>query len=115
MENKTPIVNIKPDVVYMPPENFEAPGLKIVIAPDPIIKFCPHDQIKIFPHHRLIQCNNCGITLDPFDYLLDVGKKEGNQLSNIVYLNHRAKQLTEEVDRLQKEIKYLKKQKSKYD
>lgn len=107
--DETPIIPIKPDVQYMPPENYEPPELKIVVAPDPVTKFCSHDQIKIFPHHRLIQCSNCGITLDPFDYLLAVGKKEGNQLSNITYLKHQVKRLQDEEARLKKSIIYLKK------
>lgn len=107
---KSPIIKIRPDVEYMPPHDYEPPELKIVIAPDPNMKFCPHDQIKIYPHHRLIQCSDCGITLDPFDFLLQVGQKEGNQLSNLRYLNHQVKQLQEEETKLKASISKLKRQ-----
>lgn len=115
MENKTPIIKIRPDVEYMPPENYEPPELKIIIKPDANKKYCPHDQIKIFPHPRLIQCSNCGTTLDPFDHLLSVGLKEGNQLSNITYLSNRVKQLSEDVERLKKEILRLRKERKKLE
>lgn len=113
MDKPTPIVKIKADVEYMPPENFEPPELKLIVTDDaPSHQFCPHDQIKIYPHHRLIQCSNCKATLDPFDHLLMVGRKEGNQLSNITYLTYRLKALNEDIEKLKKQIQKLRKERN---
>jgi hypothetical protein len=112
MDPQAPIIKIRPDVEYMPPENYEPPELKAIVAKDdPGIGFCPHEQIKIFPHHRVIQCSNCNATLDPFEHLLSVARKEGNQLSNITYLQHRVKHYSEEIEKLKKEILKLRKEK----
>jgi hypothetical protein len=102
---KAPVHKIRPDVEYMPPEDYELPELKVIIAKDGPIEYCPHDQIKIYPHHRVIQCSHCGKSLDPFEYLLAVGKEENNQLTHVRYLKIQAKQYTEEVERLRLEVK----------
>jgi hypothetical protein len=97
----------------MPPEDFEPPELKIVITNDkPDYRYCTHEQIKIFPHHRIIQCSECGARLDPFEHLLAVGRKEGNQLSNITYLSAQVKRYSEEIEKLKKEILKLKKERN---
>lgn len=114
---KPPVVKIWPDVEYMPPEDYELPEMKIVIAnDDPNKKYCPHDRIKIFPHYRVIQCAECNATLEPFDYLLSVGRLENNELSSIKYLKNQLKRLQQEeeehkktVAKLRAEIKKLNK------
>lgn len=111
-KSKTPVHKIRPDVEYMPPEDYELPAPKLVVKHenDLDVKYCPHEQIRIFPFHRIIQCNECGATLDPFDYLLAVGKQENNQLSHVKYLKIQAKQYTDEVEKLRLELKKLKKE-----
>ena len=108
--DKTPIIKLKPDVEYMSPENYEPPELKIIVTEKEPIKFCPHDQIKIHPHHRVIHCSNCNATLDPFDHLLRVGLMEGNTLTNITWLKHQVKRLQEEEEKLKKSIAQLRKE-----
>jgi len=100
-------------VEYMPPENYEPPGLKLIIANDkPDNKFCPHEQIKIYPHHRIIQCSSCGATLDPFEHLLAAAKQEGNQLTHLNYLRHQVKRLQEDEEKLKKTIAKLRKERN---
>jgi len=108
---KAPVHKIRPDVEYMPPDNYELPGPKLVVANDhPNNKFCSHERIRIFPYHRIIQCNACGATLDPFDYLLTIGMQENNQLSHLKYLKIQARQCEKELEKLKSEIKAVKKQ-----
>lgn len=110
-----PVIKIRPDVEYMPPENYEPPELKIIVAQDSPLGYCPHDQIKIYPHHRVIQCSRCHANLDPFEHLLVVGRKEGNQLSNISHLTYQVKALQEEAEKLKKEIAKLRKERDGLD
>jgi hypothetical protein len=110
---ETPVIKIRPDVEYMPPENYEPPELKIVIQDEANKKYCPHEYIKIYPHHRIIQCAECRATLDPFDHLVAVGRREGNQLSNLKYLQLQVKRLQEEEEALKKAITKLRSDKRK--
>lgn len=109
MKKQTPVHKIRPDVEYMPPEDYELPAPKLVVTHDGPITYCPHEQIKIYPYHRIIQCSACSATLDPFEYLLAVGKQENSHLSHLRYLQIQSKQYTEEVEKLRKEVNKLKK------
>lgn len=108
------VIKIRPDVEVMPKEDYESPELKIVIAKDEgSHKYCPHEHIRLFEHHRIVQCSDCGARLDPFDHLLKVGRQEGNKLSEITWLTYQIKNLTKDRDDLKKEISKLKSQTKK--
>lgn len=96
-----------PDVVVMPKDDFEMPELKIVLAKEEFRPFCPHDQIRIFEYYRIVECYNCGERLDAFDYLLSVGKKENNKLSELRWLSYQVKHKNEEIEKLKKETAKL--------
>jgi hypothetical protein len=107
------VIKIRPDVEVMPKEDYESPELKAVIVKEDHSKFCPHEHIRIFEHHRLVQCSDCGASLDPFDYILSVGRQEGNKLSEMTWLKYQIKNLTEERDVIKKEISKLRSQAKK--
>ncbi len=112
--NQTPVVRIRPEVEYMPPENYEAPELKIIVVKDEQAKkYCPHDHIKVYQHHRAILCADCGAQLDPFDHLVAVGLSENGQLSSLKYLRVQVKRLQEEEEALKQSITKLRAQKNK--
>jgi len=96
-----------PDVVLMPKEDFEMPELKIILPKEEFRPFCPHDKIRIWEYHRIVECYGCGERLDPFDYLLNVGKKENNKLSELKWLGYQVKHKNEEIEKLKKEISKL--------
>jgi hypothetical protein len=100
------------EVEVMPKEDYEAPELKIAVSDDRH-KFCAHEHIKLYEHHRLVQCSDCGATLDPFEHLLTVGKKESGQLSHLTWLRYHVKHLEQDAETLKREISKLKSQKKK--
>jgi hypothetical protein len=92
-------------VIEYDEDNVPAPQLEIAAHPKP---FCPHEHINIFEYHRKIYCKDCGATLDPFDWILAMGKREGQQFSNLKWLNWELTRKKEEMARLEKEMKNLK-------
>jgi hypothetical protein len=110
MPKKTPVINIKPaDIEVMNPDDFEAPELFIVVDEPTGQKFCAHEQIRIFPHHRLIHCRDCQAVLDPFDYMLKAGRLSHNFLSHMKYLKIQMDRMVKEEEQLRKLYNSLKK------
>lgn len=96
-----------PDVVVMPKEDFEMPELKIVLPKEKNRPYCLHDQIRIYEYYRIVECNRCGERLDAFDYLLSVGKKENNKLSELTWLNYEIKHKKEDIERMKNQLSKL--------
>lgn len=100
--DKTPVIKIRPGIEVMPMEKYEPPELKIAVAENKG-EYCSHEYVKIFEYHRLLACSQCGATLDAFDYILQVGKSERLQLSNVKYYKRETKDLLEEIEKLKEE------------
>lgn len=105
--DKAPVIKIRPDIEIMPPEDCEPPELKIAVVENHE-RYCEHGFIKVFPHHRVVSCAECGAILDPFDYLLLVGKLEIHKLSNVKYYKKEVERLVEQIEILKEEKSRLK-------
>ncbi len=112
MKNKIIKINDSvPDVVLMPAEDFKMPELKIVVADDKEhVKYCRHDQVKIWKYHRTVQCANCGASVDPFEWLLNIANFQAGQVSQLKWLHNEVKWKTEEIESLDRKIRERKKQ-----
>jgi len=77
-------------------------------------KFCPHNHLNIFKHHRQIFCKDCGAKLEAFEVLIHFTTEENYTLNQISWLEYELKQKQEEKEKLQREITNLKAQKRKY-
>lgn len=113
-ENKVIKINDDvPDVIIMPAKEYEDPELKIVFieAKEEPTKYCAHERIRIWKYHRLIQCFNCGQTLDAFEYLVMIGTFENNKASHLKNLHYEVKWKLEEIEQLKKQIAKLKSEK----
>lgn len=105
--NKTPVIRINPDapdIEVTNPDDYEPPEIKLAVEEPEAQKYCLHEQIRIFPRHRLIQCRACHATLDPFDYLLQMGKQECNYNQYIKSLVIQSKSLEKELGEVRKEL-----------
>lgn len=74
---------------------------------------CYHDQCIIDVDQRTVCCAQCEALLDPFEYLLQAGRKEHAAFLQKDWINKERNRLSEEADKLKKEISYLKSQKKK--
>lgn len=73
-------------------------------------RHCIHYNIIVDEELRIIECDKCGIVLDPFDYLKNVCyqdesafNKHAELLSEVAKLEVRYRNLTNEVDKLKRE------------
>jgi len=66
-------------------------------------RYCNHLNILVDEERRIIECNNCGIVLDPFEYLKSTCYQEESAF-------HKHTQLLLEVDKLSKKYANLNKE-----
>jgi len=64
-------------------------------------KFCRHKHIIVCEKSRTLECDACGATIDPFDFMLRWAREDR-------FLEFRMKQLKEELKRLGEKLKKLK-------
>lgn len=105
-------IDLNKVVRVIDPEEYELPELQLVVAAGPV-KYCSHDQVEIWEHHRLVKCRRCGQTLDAFDFLVQKGKQENCHFSNLKWLKQEIKNMQENKETLKKEIANLKAQRRK--
>lgn len=113
MEKSTPVIKINPDIEVMNPDDFEEPEMYVVVAKDEPLAFCDHQEICIYPHHRLIECRKCKKRIDPFDYILNAGRQSYNFVSHMKYLKMQMDRMINEEQDLAKLYKELVKRKHK--
>lgn len=94
-------------------EETNEPEPTMVLIREDNRKYCPHNHLNIFVHHRFVKCKDCGATLDAFEALRTLAQEENNMISEIKYLFYELKHRKEEKEKLEKEIKNLKAQKRK--
>lgn len=88
-------------------EDYEPPEVKIAIS-DNRHEFCAHETIKIFEHHRIVVCRECGAKLDPFTWLLDMGKRESGVASGLPFLKYQYSHMEKEIESLRNQLSKLK-------
>lgn len=77
-------------------------------------QYCPHEQVLLFLHHRLLKCKKCNQVLDPFEFIKKLANEESNHIGQIKYLRHELKWKEKEKADLERQITNLKSQKRKY-
>lgn len=107
-----PVIPLNNIVHVVPKEDLQLPEMAVVIE-EQRGPYCPHEQIKVWPFYRVVECLKCKQRLDPFDYLLRLGQEERNLQSNIYWLRREVKQLNEEKEQLKKQVTMLKSQRRK--
>lgn len=85
--------------------------LTVQIAAKKRPRVCPHKRsVTLDPDSRTIQCDDCGVFVDPFAVLSGLVDREVRLTSSRKYLAHEVKKLCEEKRELEKEVKRLKAQ-----
>ncbi|NDV21005.1 hypothetical protein GO013_16460 [Pseudodesulfovibrio sp. JC047] len=87
-------------------------SLKVKIASRSLKKTCCRHRrsVVLDPDSRLLECDDCGAFVDPFDVLADIVNREVRLTSSREYLAHEVKKLRDEKRELDKEVKRLKAQ-----
>jgi len=73
-------------------------------------KLCGHSQVEVNEQTQMIECNQCGVFISPYDYILKIAKNEISLRSNVKYLNSEATQLQGEITELKRQRTNLKSQ-----
>lgn len=108
MDKVVPLNNI---VTVIPKEDLEVPELTIAIEEPK--GYCGHENVRVYPFYRRVNCRECQAVIDPFDWIMKLGQEERNLHSNLYWLKREIKNLQEDKKRLQKDITNLKAQKRK--
>jgi len=64
-------------------------------------KFCQHKYIVVCEKSRTLECDVCGATIDPFDFMLKWAKEDR-------FLEYRLKEIKVELKRLGEKLRTLK-------
>lgn len=64
-------------------------------------KFCQHKHLVVCEKSRTLECDVCGATIDPFDFMLRWAKEDR-------FLEYRLKEMQEDLIRTAKKIQNLK-------
>ena len=69
--------------------------------------YCQHEAIALNEHDRSVNCDRCGATLDPFNFLMSNARTIQSAWSNYREANRKVSELNERVALLHKEEKRL--------
>jgi hypothetical protein len=69
----------------------------------PAPEFCRHDQIRLVERDRNIVCTKCGVTLEPFNYLLSGAMTIARAWIDYEVMRQRVQELAARVGDLKKE------------
>lgn len=70
-------------------------------------RLCTHKNILVDEENRMINCQECNIVLDPFDYLLKVCYQDESAFNNHTQLLIEVEKLKKKYNNLTKEIQRL--------
>lgn len=75
-------------------------------------KSCPgrHIQVTLDPEHRLLKCNHCGFTVDPFDYVLQWAREGSRRMAGLKSIETKRKIAQAEHDDLMRKVKNMRAQ-----
>ena len=93
---------------YKKPDD-EQVGLTIKPRPHQAI-ICRHLRSEIDQYTRMITCKNCGITIEPYDWIMTIGKQWETLNTKKADLAYANKQASKELDELRRQIKNAKAQ-----
>lgn len=77
------------------------------------LRYCSHRRVQVDEHQRELTCQECEAVLDPFEFILSVAREERMHFWNKKEVQDSIKQLSEERERLQKDVNNLKSQKKR--
>ncbi len=66
-------------------------------------RYCPHTNILVSEYERSISCRLCGASLDTFDYVLSLAKRETRLDWDLRRLRSEIKRRAEGLDNLKRE------------
>lgn len=107
MKPQSPVIASNPDIEVMTTVDFEPPEMHIVVESE-THQFCNHAEIRLYPHHRLVKCRKCHMTLEPFDYLLYAGSQANNFLTHMKFLKIQMDRMVKEEQLLRNTVNSLK-------
>lgn len=65
--------------------------------------YCCHSHVTVCEKTRMLECQNCGAIIDPFDFMWEWACKDRN-------LQYVRKELKKDIERLSTQLKELKRQ-----
>lgn len=71
-------------------------------------RFCKHQKLVLDEKRRLLECEECGDFLEPFDYLLKVALKETRLKHQVSALNDEIRIKSQELNDINRRIKNAK-------
>lgn len=74
-------------------------------------KYCAHEHVNLFVHHRILVCRDCDATIDPYDFVFKLAREGNNHISTIKWLRYELKNIQKQKEELEKDIRNLKAQK----
>ena len=75
-------------------------------------KSCPgrHIQVTIDPERRMLTCNHCGYTVDPYDYILQWAREGSRRMTGLKDIETKRKIAQAEHDDLMRKVKNMRAQ-----
>lgn len=71
---------------------------------------CKHSYVLIDDHTKMIECEGCGYTMTPYDYVLRLAKRESNIFNNLKYAKMEQASLNEQLTELKRNLTNVKSQ-----
>lgn len=76
-------------------------------------KYCKHHVILVDEKTRMLECEDCGAMIEPFDYMLRLAQQEENIFSERTMLKYEVQELRKERDTLKAAVQTLRRAKIK--
>lgn len=70
--------------------------------------YCRHDKIIIDDHARIINCQQCGKVVDPYDYVLALASKEARLFASLAQLKKEQQELMATREKLKNDVRNAK-------
>ena len=72
--------------------------------------FCRCARVFVVEQTRMLECQDCGKVIDPFDFMMQEAKKQNSHVYQISHLKHEKEKLIDEVEDLKRQRRNLKAQ-----
>ncbi|RRB06881.1 hypothetical protein [Larkinella rosea] len=73
--------------------------------------FCKHSSILVDEKNRMLECEQCGQVIDPFDYIWEESTNQSQLFTTITELRREMEWLMKQKNRLEKAVLKLKQRK----
>lgn len=70
--------------------------------------YCRHDKIIIDDHARILNCQQCGKVVEPYEYVLALANKENRLLASLAQLKQEQQELMATREKLKNDVRNAK-------